>query len=222
MADEPTTGQKAFLETEDGTRVPCLFNPAELKLSRSNEWVNNALPGRGVTRLRYGGAHSGVLKVDLFFDTTATGTDVSAHTGKIVALMEVDPQLPGSDASKHAVRPPYVTFHWGDLHSFKAVISQLELTFTYFSSTGRPLRAMMRVVLQQYEESQAFGRQNPTSGTPKPHRVHRVLPGETLDRISARYYGDSTKWRMLASANAIADPLALQPGAMLTIPRLDS
>jgi len=77
-------------------------------------------------------------------------------------------------------------------------------------------------VLQQYEESQAFGRQNPTSGTPKPHRVHRVLPGETLDRISARYYGDSTKWRMLASANAIADPLALQPGAMLTIPRLDS
>jgi len=214
--------QKAFLETEDGTKVPCLFNPAELKISRKNEWTGAPLAGRGVTRLRYSGANSGVLKVDLFFDTTDTGADVSAHTGKIVDLMEVDPNLPGSDESKHSMRPPYVTFHWGDLHSFKAVIAQLELTFTYFSSTGTPLRAMMRLVLRQYEESQAFGKQNPTSGTPRPHRVHRVLAGETLDRISAQYYGDSTRWRMLATANAIADPLALRPGSMLTIPRLDS
>ena len=216
------SSQKAFLETEDGTRVSCLFNPAQLKISRSNTWSGAALPGRGVTRLRYTGANSGVLRVDLFFDTTDTGTDVSIHTGKIVSLMDVDPTLPGTDESKHSTRPPYVTFHWGDLHSFKAVIAQLELTYTYFSSTGMPLRATMALVLRQYEESQAFGRQNPTSGTPRPHRVHRVQPGETLDRISAQYYGDSTRWRTLASANAIADPLALRPGSLLTIPKLDS
>lgn len=216
------SSQKAFLETEDGTRVSCLFNPAQLKISRSNTWAGAALPGRGVSRLRYTGANSGVLRVDLFFDTTDTGTDVSVHTGKIVSLMDVDPALPGTDESKHSQRPPYVTFHWGDLHSFKAVIAQLELTYTYFSSTGMPLRATMALVLRQYEESQAFGKQNPTSGTPRPHRVHRVQPGETLDRISAQYYGDSTRWRTLASANSIADPLALKPGALLTIPKLDS
>ena len=220
MAD--TSNQKAFLETEDGTKVPCLFNPAQLKLSRSNTWAGAAMPGRGVTKLRYTGANSGVLQVDLFFDTTATGADVSTHTGKIVSLMDVDPQLPGSDESKHNIRPPYLTFHWGDLHSFKAVIAQLELTYTYFSSTGTPLRATMALVLRQYEESQAFGRQNPTSGTPRPHQVHRVQAGETLDRISAQYYGDSTRWRSLAIANGIADPLALRPGSLLTIPRIDS
>lgn len=221
-AASPPSSQKAFLETEDGTKVPCLFNPAQLKITRSNTWAGSAQPGRGVTRLRYTGANAGVLRVDLFFDTTDTGTDVSAHTGKIVALMEVDPALPGTDETKHSARPPYVTFHWGDLHSFKAVIAHLDLTFTYFSSTGTPLRATMGLVLRQYEESQAFGKQNPTSGTPRPHRVHRVQAGETLDRISAQYYGDSTKWRLLASANAIADPLALRPGSMLTIPKLDS
>ena len=52
--------------------------------------------------------------------------------------------------------------------------------------------------LTQFAESAAFGPQNPTSGTPDPHRVHRVQPGETLDRISAKYYGDSTRWRAIA------------------------
>jgi hypothetical protein len=215
------SNQKAFLETEDGTRVACLFNPAQLKVSRSNTWAGAALAGRGVTRLRYTGANSGVLRVDLFFDTTDTGTDVSTHTGKIVSLMDVDPSLPGTDESKHSARPPYVTFHWGDLHSFKAVVEGLRLSFTYFSSAGVPLRANMELELRQYERSQAFGAQNPTSGTPKPHRVHRVQPGETLDRISARYYGDSTRWRLLASANGLEDPLAVRPGTMLSVPRLE-
>jgi hypothetical protein len=214
--------EKAFLEIEGGQRVPCLFNPAQLQISRSNLWAATPMPGRGVPRLRYTGAESGVLKVDLFFDTTHDGTAVSTHTGKIVALMDVDPTLPGTDESSHNARPPYVTFHWGDLHSFKAVVADLDLTFTYFSTTGTPLRATLGLTLRQYEESQAFGRQNPTSGTPRPHRVHRVQAGETLDRIAATYYGDPTRWRALASANGIADPLALRPGSLLSVPRIDS
>ncbi|ROS21784.1 LysM peptidoglycan-binding domain-containing protein [Cellulomonas sp. PhB150] len=214
--------EKAYLEIEGGARVPCLFNPAELQISRSNSWAGDSMPGRGVPRLRYTGAESGVLKVDLFFDTTDTGTAVSTYTGKIVALMDVDPTLPGSDETSHNVRPPYVTFHWGDLHSFKAVVSDLQLAFTYFSGTGTPLRATMSLTMRQYEPSNAFGRQNPTSGTPKPHRVHRVQAGETLDRIAATYYGDSTRWRTLAAANAIADPLSLRPGSLISVPRIDS
>lgn len=218
-----TTGvEKAFLEIEGGDRVPCLFNPAQLQITRSNRWAGEAMPGRGVPRLRYAGAQSGVLRVDLFFDTTNDGTAVSTHTAKIVGLMDIDPALPGSDESSHNVRPPYVTFHWGDLHSFKAVVSDLDLAFTYFSSSGVPLRATVALTLRQFEPSGAFGPQNPTSGTPRPHRVHRVQAGETLDRIAARYYDDATRWRTLATANAIADPLALRPGTLISIPRIDS
>ncbi|WP_028644982.1 CIS tube protein [Nocardioides sp. URHA0020] len=214
--------EKAFLEIEGTTdKVPCLYNPETVTVGRRNNWVSNPMPGRGVPTLRYAGANSGWLKVDLIFDTTNDGTPVSTHTGKIVDLMDVDPSLPGSDETTSNVRPPTVTFHWGDLHSFKAVIEGLRLSFTYFSSAGVPLRANMELELRQYEPSLAFGAQNPTSGTPKPHRVHRVQPGETLDRISARYYGDSTRWRLLASANGLEDPLAVRPGTMLTVPRLD-
>lgn len=213
--------EKAFLEIEGGARVPCLFNPAQLTISRRNRWTGTPVAGRGVPTLRYAGAMPGSLSVDLFFDTTATGTSVAEHTGKILAMMDIDTSLPGTDESTNNARPPYLTFHWGDTHSFKAVVADLALTYTYFSTTGMPLRASLALVLQQYEAADSYGPQNPTSGTPQPHRVHRVLAGETLDRIAARYYGDSTRWRTLASANTVSDPLSLRPGSLLSVPRLE-
>jgi hypothetical protein len=201
--------------------VPCLFNPETISVGRRNNWAADPMPGKGVPKLRYTGADSGWMRLDLVFDTTSDGTPVTKYTGKILGLMEVDKNLPGSNESTNNARPPTVTFHWGDLHSFKSVVRDLAVTFTYFSSSGVPLRAQMRLELRQYDESLAFGPQNPTSGTPQPHRVHRVQPGETLDRISARYYGDSTRWRMLARTNGIEDPLAIRPGSLLSVPRLD-
>jgi hypothetical protein len=156
----------------------------------------------------------------LFFDTTDTGASVTTYTSKLVGLMEINSSLPGSTPTTNNARPPWVTFNWGDFHSFKAVVSSLSLTFEYFSSSGTPLRARAAITLTQYQEDMAFGPQNPTSGTPRPHRVHRVQPGETLDRISALHFGDSTKWRRIADANGIEDPLALRPGSLLAIPEL--
>ena len=214
--------EKAFLEIEGSSeKLPCLFNPNELAVSRANGWAADAMPGKGVSTLRYTGAASGQLAVRLFFDTTSEGDAVTKYTGKILKLMEVDESLPGTDEQTNNARPPWVRFHWGDLHSFKAVISALELTFVYFSTTGVPLRARMDLMLTQYDQEMAFGPQNPTSGTPRPHRVHRVQPGETLDRIAGIHYGDPTRWRAIAIANGVEDPLALRPGGLLSIPRLD-
>jgi hypothetical protein len=212
--------EKAFLEIEGSTEtIPCMFNPAELSVVRSNSWAGTSLAGQRVPQVKYLGAQSGIMSLQLMFDTTDTGQAVTRHTGKVLKLMDVDSSLPGTDPQTNNARPPYVVFHWGNLHSFKAVVSNLSLQFTYFSSTGVPLRARVDLSLTQFAESAAFGPQNPTSGTPEPHRVHRVQPGETLDRISAKYYGDSTKWRTIANANGVTDPLALRTGSLLSIPR---
>jgi hypothetical protein len=218
MADN---SEKAFLEIEGGERLPCLFNPSELQVSRANTWASDAMPGMGVPKLRYTGAQSGSMRLSLFFDTTHEGQPVTKYTSKILKLMEIDASLPGSDEKSNNARPPWIKFHWGELHSFRAVISSLELSFTYFSTKGMPLRAKLGLSLTQFEQDLAFAPQNPTSGTPRPHRVHRVQPGETLDRIAAMHYGVSNDWRAIAEANAIEDPMALRPGVLLSIPRLD-
>lgn len=210
--------EKAFLLPERGDKIPCLFNPETIAVGRSNNWSSEPRPGRSVSTLRYTGANSGWMSMDLVFDTTDTGTAVTTYTGPIMKLLEPDPDLPSSDEASNNVRPPTVTFNWGELHSFPAVVTNVSVRFTYFASTGVPLRAEMHLELRQYEASSAF-LQNPTSGTPEPHRVHRVQPGETLDRISAAYYGDATRWRELAAANAVEDPLSVRPGTILSIPR---
>lgn len=211
--------EKAYLEIEGGGRLVCLYNPATLRFSRSTSWTGESMPGRGVPTLRFAGNGSAELALDLTFDTTDTGRPVTEAVNRLEKLLDVDPRLPGSDESRQNVRPPTVTFCWGQMSAFRSVVTSISISYTYFSSSGTPLRASVALSLRQYEETHRFGPQNPTSGTPSPQRTHRIQPGETLDRISARYYGDPTRWRVLATANGLSDPLALRPGRLIDIPR---
>jgi LysM repeat protein len=211
--------QKAYLEVETGARIECMFNPATFAFSQANDWKSDPVPGKDTPTRRYVGGQGGSFNLNLVFDTTTAGTSVTEYTNKLLKLMEVDTSLAGYDEERNNGRPPWVKFHWGtSLHSFKAVVRSIEVTFTYFSSEGLPLRANVAMSLEQYEPDANWGPQNPTSGTPRPHRTHQVQVGDTLDRISARYYGDPTQWRHIANANAIADPLDLRPGHVLSIP----
>ena len=42
----------------------------------------------------------------------------------------------------------------------------------------------------------------------------------TLDRIAAKHYADSTRWRLIAEANNVIDPLAIEPGTLLIVPEI--
>ena len=158
--------------------------------------------------------------MELTLDTTATGEPVTTYTSALLDLMKIDSELPDANTKTNSARPPYCTFHWGDFHSFKAIIQSLSIRFTYFAGNGTPLRAKANVSFKQFEDEDAYGPQNPTSGTPHPHLVHQVSVGETLDRIAAVRYGDPTRWRLLAETNGVIDPFDLAPGTMLMIPDL--
>jgi nucleoid-associated protein YgaU len=210
---------KAFLEVEGSSeRIECLFNPAELTISKSNSWQAGDAKGVNAPALRFQAGQSATLALTLMFDTTRTGTDVTRYTSKLLDLLKVDPDLPSSDRGRQSGRPPWVKFHWGDLHSFRAVVDRLQMRFTYFASTGKPLRAKADLTLKQWQDEGLQPLQNPTSSTPTLHSVHVVRTGETLDRIAAARYRDPTRWRLIAEANDIHDPLAVAAGTTLVIP----
>lgn len=54
---------------------------------------------------------------------------------------------------------------------------------------------------------------------PKPTRLHRVRPGETLYAISTRYYGTPHQWRRILSHNHLSS-IILEGGELLEIPEL--
>ncbi|MEX2447026.1 MAG: LysM peptidoglycan-binding domain-containing protein [Dehalococcoidia bacterium] len=214
---------KAYLMTEKNERIDCLFNPSQLEISKANTWFGPKVAGKGAPDLVFKQGTSGTLNMTLMFDTTDTGRPVTDHTERLLDLMRVDADLgEGTDPKSKTGRPPWVRFHWGKLISFKAVLKSLKVTFTFFSMDGVPLRASCVVSMEQFANEAQWPLQNPTSGTPDPHTVHQVRRGETLDRISTLRYGDPTQWRLIAEANHILDPLRVEPGTILLIPRVEA
>ena len=209
---------KAYLLPERGDPIYCLFNPAELTVSKSNSWQGGQSKGRNAPEQRFQSGQAATLSLSLTFDTTHEGSDVTIHTTKLLNLMKVDPDLPGGDRGRNSARPPWVEFHWGKLHSFRAVIEKLQLRYTYFASDGMPLRAKVDLSLKQWKDEAELPLQNPTSSTPMVHSVHTLLPGETLDRVAALHYQDATRWRLIAEANGVIDPLDIPPGTALILP----
>lgn len=209
---------KAELISESGETITCRFNPAEFKLSKSTQWNTPKAKGKNAQSLRFQQGQSGMLSMTLTLDSTDTGQPVTSQTDALLQLMHVDENLAGADGSRGKARPPWVRFQWGGYVSFKAVLEKLDLTYTFFSKQGVPLRAKAAITLKQFEDEATWPPQNPTSGTPRPHRLHHVGPGETIDRIAAAQLGDPTRWRELADANGLDNPFAVPPGATLVVP----
>ncbi|MBX9247139.1 peptidoglycan-binding protein [Actinotalea ferrariae] len=213
--------QHATLHTETHQEIPFEFNPAELTITKGATWQASTARGTNAPTLRFEGGQSGTLSMSITIDATASGTSVTDETDKLLGLVRIDRSVRGDDRQRQSGRPPWVELHWGRLHApFRAVVERLQIRYTYFSATGVPLRAKVDLTLKQYDDETVRPRQNPTSYTPSPHTVHHLLPGESLDRVAARYYGDPTRWRLIATASGVDDPLAVAAGTPLVIPEV--
>jgi nucleoid-associated protein YgaU len=109
------------------------------------------------------------------------------------------------------------------------VIDSLSVQYTLFRPDGTPVRAMAKLSLTQVEKAvdkpSAGGSkkgQNPTTRGLADLRSHVVRDGDTLPSIAFTSYGDPTRWRAIAEANGIDDPLALRRGRLLSVPQVDA
>jgi nucleoid-associated protein YgaU len=94
----------------------------------------------------------------------------------------------------------------------------VSVKYTLFTSGGLPVRATVSVTLEELAGDAP--RQNPTSGGLVPQRVHTTVEGDSLQAIAYREYGNPARWRAVAEANGIDDPMRLRPGTVLLLPAL--
>jgi hypothetical protein len=225
--------QRARLKIEGGGEIPCWFNPKDYTISKSNDWTIKPVVGAGLPTAQFGGGQARELSLDLLFDATDNPTrSVRDITTELFAAMEVREQT-AADANKNSGRPPMITFAWGETVSFQAVAKQLSVQYLLFRADGSPVRAQAKVTLVQVEPARDRNRaggqraatqpppQNPTTTGQPGLRSHLLRAGDSLQAISYAAYGDATRWRVIAEANGIDDPLNLPPrGTTLAIPRL--
>jgi nucleoid-associated protein YgaU len=120
-----------------------------------------------------------------------------------------------------------VKFVWGAVVGFKAVCTSLTIAYKLFKPTGEPIRAEVKMTLKQAETAStkssngANKGQNPTTRANAGFGVHTVRDGDTLPSISYQAYGDATRWRLIAEANDVDNPLHLRRGTALSLPKLE-
>lgn len=120
------------------------FNPASLQLAVSNELKDTG----NQKRTQFIAKTTTKLTMDLIFDTTDKGEDVTKTTRKLQAFVAPQPP-PGQTAPKEAP-PPQVLFEWGTL-SFKGIAESYKETIDFFSANGVPLRSSINLTLSRQD-----------------------------------------------------------------------
>ncbi|MBX3061266.1 MAG: LysM peptidoglycan-binding domain-containing protein [Anaerolineae bacterium] len=199
-----------------GFEVPCMFNPFEYTVSKTNNYSEEAKNQSDSPSVNFKKAGPQTLKLALVFDTYETGEDVSQQTRQLWKFMQPTEAAANSDKKE----PPRVAFKWGSFQ-FAAVITNMTQKFTLFKKDGTPVRAKVDITFTQYNDIEDYKNQaqNPTSGGGPVLRTWQVIRGDRLDNIAANVYGDATKWRHIAEYNGLDNPLALRPGQRIIIPK---
>ena len=228
---ETPTKAKFFNLDKDKTKpvLECLFNPTEYSFGMSNHWTPKRANLKEMSLMEYTGGDNSTLNLELFFDAVEphkmngkTVTDVRDYVNKLQEFMtpSVAVAKAGKDA-KHK-RPPYLLFQWGAHYSFKSVMKDMSVRYTLFSENGDPIRCTATVSLLSVESDSEDNQPgtNPTSYSEGGHKRREVMPHDTLALISYQEYGTPNRWRHIAEANGMDDPLDLRPGQVLAIPPL--
>lgn len=195
----------------EGSPFQLCFNPTELQVAKQNTFQEVPIPGLDAPPIQFVRGASEKLTFEAVFDTSDDMTSVrEKYVDKIRSLLAIDGNL-------HA--PPIVQFVWESFR-FTGVIESLNVTFTLFSEKGFPVRAKVGFTIKEYttvDQQRAIAKKQ----SPDLEKAYVVKRGDTLSAIAEVAYGDPTRWRAIAAANAIADPRSLTIGMVLTIPRLE-
>lgn len=211
--------EKAKLLVEKGGTIQVLFNPSEYSLERNVNYAEKQVMGLNAPILQFASGNSEKLSMSLFFDTyqpptiknpKENGTDVRKLTKQIMELTQVK-------ASLH--RPPKVTFKWGTLN-FQGVLESVSQKFTMFLASGIPVRARLEVQFKEMVDIETLMKGTPLE-SPDRTKYCVVHEGEQLYQFAYEEYGSVSKWREIAKANGIMNPLDLKAGQTIKLPALD-
>jgi nucleoid-associated protein YgaU len=217
---------KAKLKIDNGPTITALFNPTELSITKANTWTVDAIKGTSFPKPKFGGGKPREMSINLLLDQSIAKGPMSVKdmAEALLKMMDVPSGTGGGNAK--AV-PPHVTFQWGGVPSFKAACTSLTITFQLFEADGTPIRADVKLALTQVEPASSASSNSPSRPTNPTTRsdgglgVHIVRDGDSLHSIAHRSYGDPGRWRLIAQANGIDNPLHLRRGTALDLPRID-
>ncbi len=235
----------AFLIEESGERLTCLLNPESVVVERlagvrPRSSTVGRLTGAGLAddALLYTGGGRTQISLDLLFDVSLAGSSITTDDVRQLTRPLVQLAENATDGEGYG-RLPQVRLVWGKTVNEPGVVTAVAERLERFSVDGAPGRSWLRLRMLRVEDrppapvppptpevladAVAAAETGPPAGAPEP-RLHLVIgedgddPGERLDQLAERFFGDAAWWRLLAAANRITDPLRLAGNRLLEVP----
>ena len=208
------------------------FNPSSYRITSTPHYHDVRHLSQDQEKKEFLGGVSRTMSVTLIFDSFSDEELFpSASAKKITNVTEgVENQLrPITDKVKklemaaHVAgeqhKPPLVVFSWGNLN-FRGIISDLSVEYTMFSMEGKPIRATVQLTMAEGKDPALSAKESPFE-SPDRTKSRVVVEGMSLWSIAWEEYDDCEKWRVIARANNIMNPMDIYPGQIIRIPAID-
>ncbi len=190
------------------------YNPEPFSVTTRAHWKKSPQPASPAPP-QWQGIEAPTVDVKILLDAFAVPPMPPAATIEQLKLLTLPTALSLADGGAKA---PTVMFGWGtNIVMDQAVITKVQVHYERFL-LGEPVRATATVTLEAIPLPAPIGFTNPTSGGLATRRTRTVVEGDTLASIAYREYKDPNKWRALAEANGIDDPMRVKPGSVLVVP----
>jgi hypothetical protein len=196
-----------------GRTITVLYNPEEYTVARDANFSVQGVPGLNAPVVQFVHGNQRTLELDLLCDSWDTPVlpkrDVREQTQPIVDLMRIDGEL-------HA--PPLLRVTMSSLR-MDCVLSRVSEQFTMLLPDGMPVRARLSCTFIEVVDPELDAKEANLLSTDLTS-LYEVMHGDTLSSIAAARYDDAGRWRPIALANGIADPMTVAVGQTLRVPSL--
>lgn len=184
---------KAAIIVEDNgnEKIEVMFNPEEYEVTSSASYDS-----KNFGELQYHLTELEDFTVSLFFDSYESGLDIRDQTSKIANLTL--PTVSGTSTK----RPPVCHFSWGGF-TYRGMVKTVKQKFTMFLNTGIPVRAELEVTFTSFMTDDD---KNKYTGKEACLKYWYVRGNDRLDLIASSAMNDPKYWKVIATANDIADP----------------
>jgi|SRR5438270_4765966 len=193
------------------------YNPDQYTETFEGKWKQIIQPASSGGTPQWLGVVPQKVTVKILLDEFAVPPPIMPLEAVILQLKQMVLPTALSQATGTA-SAPLVMFMWGsNIIMDQAYISKVAITYERFM-LGEPVRATAAVDLQAVPLPAPLGATNPTSGGVATRRTRMMVEGDTLPSIAYQEYKDPNKWRALAQANGIDDPLRIKNGTVIAVP----
>ncbi len=216
---------------EEKESVSFTFNPSSYSISTKPNYRRVKHLMQDSEKQEFLGGVVRTLQVNLIFDSFSDSDLFSEADQRSVSnltegvenrLKPVTDKLKKLEKAVHVAgdqhRPPLVIFSWGNLN-FRGTISDYNAEYTMFSMEGKPIRASVRMSITEAQDAGLTSKKEPFE-SPDRTKTRVVVEGMSLWSIAYEEYDDCEKWRIIAKANHILNPLDIRPGQVIRVPAL--